>query len=118
MTQEATGARRVPTRSVERLGMYKDLTVIYEGEMQSLPVRAPDLSSRGMFINTARIFPEGAVLKLSFRLTGTDRHINARGEVRFCMPGVGVGVEFVEISNEDCAAIEHAVGVEYAGDEP
>jgi hypothetical protein len=69
-------------------------------------VRAPDLSTTGLFINTPRYFPQGAVLNLTFRLARSGRKVNARGEVRYCMAGVGIGVEFVEISAEDRQAIE------------
>ena len=94
------------TRSFDRFAAYRDLEVMYEGRSEHVPVRAPDISSRGMFINTARHFAEGTVLKVSFRLTDSDRYIQTRAEVRFCLDGVGIGVEFVDISPEDQAAIE------------
>lgn len=94
------------TRQHLRYPPYRDLAIVYEGYNEKIPYRAPDLSARGMFINTARHFPEGAVLKLKFRLTRLDYEVSARGEVRYCLPGVGIGVEFVEISSESQSAIE------------
>jgi hypothetical protein len=64
-----------------------------------------------MFINTAKLFPEGAVLKLRFRLSRSGVLIQARCEVRYCLKGVGVGVEFVDISPEFVRAIEDEIGV-------
>jgi hypothetical protein len=93
-------------RSSPRTANYRDLCMIYEGSHEQLPVHAPDLSTSGLFINTSRYFPQGAVLNLSFRLARSGREVKARGEVRYCMPGVGIGVEFVEISAEDRQAIE------------
>jgi hypothetical protein len=87
---------------------YKDLTVIYEGYSDCLPVRVPDLSITGMFINTPQQFPEGAVLKVRFRLPRTDHWVSARAEVRYFVEGIGVGVEFVEIS----AASQRAISEE------
>jgi hypothetical protein len=84
---------------------YKELEVVYEGYSHEVPLRVPDLSTHGMFINTPRTFPEGAVLKLKFRLARTNFPIHARGEVRYCVPGVGIGIEFVEISEEAQEAI-------------
>ena len=60
-----------------------------------------------MFINTADHFPEGAVLKLRFRLYRSRVEVNTRCEVRYCLPGVGVGVEFVQLPTEAARAIEN-----------
>jgi hypothetical protein len=93
-------------RSSPRTANYRDLCMTYEGSHEQLPVRAPDLSASGLFINTSRYFPQGAVLNLSFRLARSGRVVKARAEVRYCMPDVGIGVEFVDISPEDRQAIE------------
>jgi hypothetical protein len=77
---------------------YQSLTVVYEGYGDFLPVRVPDLSATGMFINTPQQFPEGAVLKVRFRLPRTQTWVSARAEVRYFVEGVGVGVEFVDIN--------------------
>ena len=82
-----------------------DLQVIYEGFGRHIEVRAPDISTQGMFINTPQVFPEGTVLKIRFRLGHTGKMIQARGEVRYCLPGVGVGVEFIDMPDEMVAAI-------------
>jgi PilZ domain len=82
-----------------------DLQVVYEGLGRHIEVRAPDISPQGMFINTPQAFPEGTMLKIRFRLGHSGRLIQARSEVRYCLPGVGVGVEFVNISDEMRTAI-------------
>ena len=58
-----------------------------------------------MFINTAADFPEGAILKVSFRLAKSNHPIDVRCEVRYCLTGVGIGVEFIGMSTEDQKAI-------------
>jgi len=97
------------TRQQERHTYYRDLSVGYEGSNLQLPVKPPDLSPRGMFINTAREFPVGAVLKIGFWLVRTDFEVRARGEVRYCLPGVGVGVEFIRLPDEARQAIEQEI---------
>ena len=79
----------------------REITVSYEGRKEQIVVKPPDLSSRGMFISTARTFPEGTVLSLRFRLEHSGAEVQTRSEVRYCLPGVGVGVEFIGISAED-----------------
>ena len=88
----------------------RDLSIANEGYTENVPVRPPDLSVRGMFINTPSHFPEGTVLKIRFRLARLRYVVNARAEVRYCLPGVGIGVEFVEISAQAQRAIEEELG--------
>ncbi|HZQ90698.1 MAG TPA: PilZ domain-containing protein [Terriglobales bacterium] len=102
----AAAAER-PLRSYGRTSTHHDLSIIYEGRTEEIPTRVPDVGPRGMFINTSRSFPEGAVLKVQFRLTRSGYLVNARAEVRYCLPDVGIGVEFVEISEEAQRAIEY-----------
>lgn len=96
-------------RLAPRFSSLRELSVIYEGFSEDIVTRPPDVSARGMFINTSRKFPEGAVLNVNFRLALTGVEIRSRCEVRYCLPGVGVGVEFVEISPESVRAIEEEV---------
>jgi hypothetical protein len=46
------------------------------------------------------------VLCVEFRLSRPDFLVKIRGEVRYCLPGVGVGVEFIDISPDAERAIE------------
>ena len=102
-----TGAKTgISTRDNSRYRGYPDLRLNFEGSSQDIPVKVPDISTRGMFINTAKYFPQGAVLKISFRLVRTDVVISVRAEVRYCLEGVGIGVEFIDITEADQDAIE------------
>ena len=94
------------SRGAARFSSLRDLCVTYEGHSENVLTRSPDLSTRGMFINTNRTFPEGAILNVRFRLVHSGVEIRTRAEVRYCLAGVGVGVEFVEISPEAARAIE------------
>lgn len=101
---------RRAVRQHPRLQHYRDLSLVYEGYSEEISIRAPDLSVQGMFINTTRHFPEGAVLKVTFRLARSGYEVHTRAEVRYCLEGVGVGVEFFEISPEDRSAIDEELG--------
>ena len=95
----------VPSREFDRFATYRGLNIVYEGRSEQIEVRAPDISPRGMFIHIPQHFPEGAVLKLEFRLSSSGHTVKVRAEVRYCLAGVGIGVEFVDISLEDEQAI-------------
>jgi hypothetical protein len=82
-------------RQHPRQSQLSDVCITYEGSSENIIVRPPDISLRGMFINKAKNFPQGAILKLSFRLNQSGYKIRTRCEVRYCLPDVGIGVEFV-----------------------
>jgi PilZ domain len=92
-------------RKWPRYSNLKDLSLSYEGRSEVFPIRPPDISPTGMFINTAADFPEGAILKVSFRLAKSNHPIDTRCEVRYCLSGVGIGVEFVDMHPDDQKAI-------------
>ena len=96
-------------RLARRISTIRELSVDYEGYSETIATRPPDISTRGMFINTNRTFPEGGVLNVQFCLAYSGVEIRSRAEVRYCLEGVGVGVEFVEISTEAVAAIEKEI---------
>lgn len=111
MSPQKTESTVTPTRGWPRFSNFRELTISYEGRNEEFPVHPPDLSPTGMFINTAVDFPEGAVLKVRFRLTKSNHPIEVRCEVRYCLPGVGVGVEFIGMSPHDQNAIKSEIRV-------
>lgn len=113
--RETIGKTNVAIRQDVRYPQLTELSMIYEGATEEVAVRPPDLSPHGMFINTANEFPEGAILKLRFRLSRTGVVIQTRCEVRYCLRGVGIGVEFIDAPPEGTRAIEKEISVHLAG---
>ena len=103
-------------RGGSRVHCLREITVTREGHDEHIHVKAPDLSTSGMFISTSRPFPEGTVLNLRFRLAVTNVEVQTRGEVRYCLPGVGVGVEFIAISQHAAKDIAHELSL--SGESP
>ena len=99
----------VRSRRELRLQQISHLHISYEGADDEIPIRAPDLSQHGMFLNTSTHFPEGAVVNLRFRLTRSNIEVQTRGEVRYCLHGIGIGVEFVGIGVDALDAIEQEI---------
>ena len=110
MKNRKTTTASKPGRRFPRYQHLSELSLTYEGRSESVCIHPPDISVRGMFINTGAAFPEGSVLKLRFRLARTGARIAARCEVRYCLAGVGVGVEFVDLPSECARAIEMEIG--------
>ena len=109
MSSNSSARRPTITRISSRVHSIATISVHYEGQTEELASRPPDVSREGMFITTARIFPEGAILNLRFSLALTGAQIETRSEVRYCLPGVGVGVEFIGISPKAVRNIEREI---------
>jgi PilZ domain len=86
--------------------IYRDLKIVYDGMADVVYERSPDLSTSGMFINTSRSYPSGAKLQLRFDLLRTGVIVQALGEVRYCLPGIGIGVLFINLPEYARTAIE------------
>jgi hypothetical protein len=110
----AESKTNVSVRQDVRCPQLCELSMIYEGFAEDVSVRPPDLSPHGMFINTSEEYPEGAILKLRFRLARTGVLVHTRGEVRYCLKGVGIGVEFVEPTPETVDAIQAEISLQTA----
>jgi Tfp pilus assembly protein PilZ len=96
----------IPTRREPRIQHLNELHVCYEGGGADIYIRVPDLSPNGMFVNTSTHFPEGAVVNMRFSLTHSNVEVQTRGEVRYCLPGTGIGVEFLGLDAKSKKAIE------------
>ncbi len=109
MNSSSSHEDKARQRRSPRYAQFSELSLSYEGRTEEISVRPPDLSPQGMFINTVKRFPEGAILKLRFRLNRSGVEVHARGEVRYCLAGVGIGVEFVGLAAEYAQAIESRI---------
>ena len=106
MNDNNKGTPSRSARRAARISQLSDLQLTYEGKDKSVPIRPPDISPNGMFVNTSTHFPVGAVVNLRFRLTRSDVEVQTRGEVRYCLPGTGIGVEFLGLDAKSKKAIE------------
>lgn len=100
-----TIAPTVEQRQCQRT-LYPDLRIICNGLAANTDVRPPDLSPNGMFVTTPLGFTPGTTIQLRFDLVCTGTVVEARGKVRYWIPGVGVGVEFVDLPSPCRIAIQ------------
>lgn len=79
------------------------ITFFCEAQLEGIDVshahvRLADLSTEGAFVDARSVLPPGAATNLRFTLLGQD--VTARAEVRYSMPGMGMGLRFVDLSAE------------------
>jgi hypothetical protein len=78
MTQGKDGKCGSAARLEPRISSLRELSATYDGRNEDVALRPPDVSTRGIFIDTTRNFPEGAVLKVRFRLGLSREEIRCR----------------------------------------
>lgn len=103
-------------REVARHAMPCRLAPVFQGATDGAPVHPPNLSTRGMFINTPNQLSVGSLLQLKFRLAVTKIEVAVDAEVRHVIVGVGAGVEFVNLSPEAERSIEREIYATYPDD--
>jgi hypothetical protein len=60
--------------------------------------RVTDISEGGLFISAIQSFESGDVMDVSIPIQ--NEKIHAKAEVKYCQPGIGMGIAFIE-TNED-----------------
>jgi hypothetical protein len=83
-------------------------TGVGRGTSSPLNPRISDLSASGAFIDSLTQMPVGEKLRLVFQVNG--REVDTTAEVAHSMPQFGMGVRFLELSEEDRYAIAQVVG--------
>jgi hypothetical protein len=75
--------------------------------LNRLATRINDLSMTGAFINSLTCYPPGTSLRLRFHIK--DQLIETTAEVRYSMPQVGMGVQFLALGPDQMAALESLI---------
>jgi hypothetical protein len=61
-------------------------------------VRLADLSVDGAFVDARTVLPPGALARLRFTIL--EEEVTVQTEVRYSMPGMGMGLRFVDLAPE------------------
>ncbi len=80
------------------------IDVFFNGDDLTGIAGTKDISPGGLYMNTQAEIPEGSLLTLRIPVEGRD--VICNGEVVYSNPGLGVGVTFQGLSDEDRAHLE------------
>lgn len=82
--------------------------VFFDGQDATGLARTKDISPGGLYLNTQTEIPQGALLmiRIPFR-AGVE--VVCRAEVIYSEPGRGVGLRFIDVTDEGRAILEREV---------
>jgi len=72
-----------------------------EGDGGTFRKRVADISFGGMFIDTLTSFAPGSVIKVRFRLPGSDLPTEVNAKILYVQEKIGTGVTFLDLKNKD-----------------
>ncbi len=92
---------------------YRRVVLVTEVECEALERKevmvTRDVSAGGMFITARYPLPIDSYLTVTFRLRLNDTPIFSRARVRYTQPGVGMGIQFLDLSDETRAKLQKFV---------
>ena len=66
-----------------------------------------DISEGGLYISSIQCFDQDSVISVTIPFKGEKLTVKAR--VQYCQPGIGMGVKFIDLNDEQKAAIEQLI---------
>ena len=66
-----------------------------------------DISESGIFVSGILHFDENDVVEIAIPLR--EEQIRVKGQVKNCQPGVGAGLEFIDLNDEQIAKIRKLI---------
>ncbi len=93
-------------RRYPRLSYGKEVWIGQDGIFSRTNERITNISVGGAFIETAQSFSTGTVVSVRFKAGDAKDFISCAAIVRNSRPGVGLGVEFLDLSPEARTQLE------------
>ena len=67
-------------------------------------VTSTDISEEGLYISAIQYFEENSVIHISIPFK--EKKITVKGQVKYSQAGVGIGIKFIDLNNEQRALIK------------
>ena len=65
---------------------------------ETIPCTISDISDNGLYVSAVQQFEEDRIVKITIPFK--DKKVTVRAKVQYCQPGIGMGVMFVDLDNE------------------
>ena len=97
-----TGGGEKERRKSERLPFRED--VVVDGAKLCT---SNDISEGGLFVSAIQIFEVDDVIEVSIPLK--DDKVTVKAKVKYCQPGIGMGIMFIDLNDEQKRRIRELV---------
>lgn len=90
-------------RKYERFPFREDILV--DGTKQCTIM---DISEGGLYVSAIQHFEENSVIEVAIPFKGGK--LTVKAQVRYCQPGIGMGIELVDLNDEQRTKIKELIG--------
>jgi hypothetical protein len=66
-----------------------------------------DICEGGMFVSAIQYFEKSCILKITIPVN--KQKITVKGQVQYCDPGIGMGIQFIELNDEQKVSIKELI---------
>ena len=95
-------------RTGRRVPVIRDVSVELALPRISMRGKIFDLGARGAFINVVVGLPAGSMIEVAFDLPSKEV-VKVAASIRYVLPGLGMGVEFMEVGEAESRALERFI---------
>lgn len=65
---------------------------------ETIPCTISDISENGLYISAVQQFEEKRIISITIPFK--DKKVTVRAQVQYCHPGIGMGVMFLDLDND------------------
>lgn len=74
---------------------------------QTIPCTISDISEEGLYVSAVQQFEENRIISITIPFK--DKKVTVRAKVQYCQPGIGMGVMFMDVDEEQKAFLKELV---------
>lgn len=93
---------RKDNRKHKRISLLQDILI--DGTTSS---NITDISENGLFVCTLQYFEPDSIISVTLPLK--DEKVTVKAQVKYCQHGIGIGIMFIDLNNEQKAKIKEFV---------
>jgi len=102
-------------RDFVRIGSVLEIEFWHDAEPTPTRARLEDLGEGGAFVDTSNPIPEGQEIQFRLHLPQEEKAVIGKAVVRWLQPTVGMGIEFLGLSEADRERIKFFVASTFFG---
>ena len=66
-----------------------------------------DICEGGLYVSAIQVFERNSIVDLAIPFKGAE--VTVKAQVQYCQPGIGIGIEFIEMDDRQKAIIKELI---------